>query len=132
MTHIKKHSVQKCPTEREDSMAVMAWARLMVETGQEPRLALLRCGFEGLRLSMGLRMQVKKQSISTGWPDLSISVACHGYHGCFVEVKRLKGGVLQDDQKIMHELLREQGYYVEVCKGADATIRFLKEYLDIK
>ena len=63
------------PTERDESMALVKWAQMMVDTGQEPRLKLLRCGFEGLRLGMGLRMQVKRQSICTGWPDFFLAVA---------------------------------------------------------
>ena len=65
------------PTERQEHDKVIAWARLMVETGQEPRLRFLRSGFEGLRLTMGVRMQVKRQSITTGWPDLFLDGRAH-------------------------------------------------------
>jgi hypothetical protein len=136
-THIKKHSVQKCPTEREDSMAVMAWARLMVETGQEPRLRFLRCGFEGLRLTMGVRMQAKRQMVATGWPDLFLAVPSWDsgkmhYCGLFVELKRLKGGSVSAEQAIMIGDLQSLGYKSIVCRGADHAISEIKRYLGMR
>ena len=127
----------KCPnlpTERQEQDAVLAWARLMVSTGQEPRLSLLRCGFEGLRLSMGVRMQMKRQSISIGWPDLFLSVPSfihepHDYYGLYIELKRLKGGIVSVDQRAMHDELEAQSYCVHVCRGADHTIQTIKDYL---
>jgi hypothetical protein len=134
-THIKKHSVQTVPTEREDSMAVMAWARLMVETGQEPRLRFLRCGFEGLRLTMGVRMQMKRQSVSRGFPDLVLYVPQRypvTYHALFVELKRLKGGTISAEQAIMIGDLQSLGYKSIVCRGADHAISEIKRYLGME
>ena len=122
------------PTEREESLKIASWARMMVETNQEPRLRLLRCGFEGLRLSMGLRMQVKRQSISKGWPDWALFVPQRypvPYHGLLIELKREKGGVLSFDQTIMHKLLEEQGYIVAVAYGGDHAIDIIIKYLGI-
>ena len=124
----------KPPLERDEQTAVVAWARMMADTNQEPRLKLLRCGFEGLRLSMGVRMQCKRQCICNGWPDMFLAVPQRypvPYHGLFIELKRRSGGVVSDEQKYMHQLLREQGYRVEVAKGADAAIKCIKEYLGI-
>jgi hypothetical protein len=132
-----------CPTERQEQDALIRWCRMMVETNQEPRLRLLRCGFEGLRLSMGVRMQMKRQSVSKSWPDIFLSIpfevepfgypiALYEYCGLYIEMKRLKGGIVSDDQKKMHKLLRAQGYKVVVCKGADAAIAEIKAYLGIK
>ena len=130
----------KPPLERDEQTAVVAWARRMADTNQEPRLKLLRCGFEGLRLSMGVRMQCKRQCICNGWPDLMLACPCvdfNGieqveYHGLFIELKRQRGGVVSSEQKYMHQLLREQGYRVEVAKGADAAIKCIKEYLGME
>jgi hypothetical protein len=137
----KKPVTPACPYERDESMAVMRWARNMVETNQEPRLKLLRCGFEGLRLSMGVRMQVKRQSVCSGWPDLFLSVpsteeAADGWvtehiNGLYIELKRQNGGTVSQEQKAMHQLLRVQGYRVVVCRGAVAAIDAICEYLGL-
>lgn len=130
-----------CPTEEQESLALAKWARWMVENNQEPRLKLLRCGFEGLRLPMGLRMKVKRQSVTTGWPDWWLGVPQYKnlefgefkkdlmFMGLYVELKRERGGTVSDEQKEMHALLRDQGYRVDVCKGATAAIRAIKNYL---
>lgn len=137
---MKAHSAIVCPTEREESLKIAAWARLMVETGQEPRLRLLRCGFEGLRLSMGLRMQVKRQSVSSGWPDFFLAVprryqadilVVH-YCGLFIELKRVKGGTVSAEQAIMIGDLQSLGYKAIVCRGADHAISEIKRYLGME
>jgi hypothetical protein len=119
----------------------MAWARLMVSTGQEPRLRLLRCGFEGLRLSMGVRMQMKRQTVSTGWPDLFLAVprmydvrgdtATFQFCGLFIELKRVKGGTVSAEQAIMIGDLQSLGYKAIMCRGADEAIQTIKTYLGI-
>ena len=126
-----------CPLERDEHNRVIAWAKLMVSTGQEPRLRFLRSGFEGLRLSMGVRMQMKRQSISIGWPDLFLSVPSfihepHDYYGLYIELKRLKGGIVSVDQRAMHDELEAQSYCVRVCRGADHAIQTIKDYLGIQ
>jgi hypothetical protein len=128
------------PTERQEHDKLVAWARLMVSTGQEPRLRFLRSGFEGLRLGMGTRMQVKRQSIATGWPDLFLAVPmCLGnnrgetntkwIHGLFIELKRISGGTVSAEQSRMIGDLQSLGYKAIICRGADHAIQTIKEYL---
>jgi hypothetical protein len=120
------------PLEREEHNAVIKWAKLMVSTGQEPRLRFLRSGFEGLRLTMGVRMQVKRQSIATGWPDLVLFVPQRYpvmYHALFIELKRLKGGTVSAEQAVMIGDLNSLGYKAIVCKGAESAINEIKRYL---
>jgi len=141
-SHAKAYPTKAIPTEREESMRIMAWARLMVSTGQEPRLRLLRCGFEGLRLSMGVRMQAKRQMVSTGWPDLFLAVpqrydvrsdtAAVKFHGLFIELKRIKGGTVSAEQAIMIGDLNSLGYRATICRGADAAIKEIKRYLNLE
>lgn len=130
------------PTERQDQEKVVSWARMMVETGQEPRLRFLRCGFEGLRLSMGVRMAVKRQSISTGWPDMFLAVprnyegrfsnVFYQFCGLFIELKRQKRSIVSAEQARMIGDLNSMGYKAVVCKGADHAIETIKQYLGIK
>jgi len=51
--------------------------------------------------------------------------------GLFIELKRRHGGVVSREQKEIHKLLRAQGYRVEVCKGADAAIQAIIDYLGL-
>ena len=128
-----------CPTEYQEQVKIFEWSRLMVATNQEPRLRLLRAGMEGVRLSMGTRVKAKRAGMDSSFPDLFLPVPLFDprilglYHCCglFLELKRLKGGVVSPDQKAMHQALRAQGYRVEVCRGADAAIKCISEYLGI-
>ena len=133
---MKAYKAKAIPTERQEHDKTIAWARLMVETGQEPRLRFLRSGFEGIRLTMGVRMQVKRQSIATGWPDLFLAVPRFSrleqtYYGLFIELKRLKGGTVSSEQAIMIGDLQSLGYKAIECRGADHAISEIKRYLGI-
>ena len=129
----KAASKQFMPTERQEQDKVLAWARLMVSIGHH-HLRFLRCGFEGLRLSMGVRMQAKRQSVSTGWPDMVLFVPQRypvTYHGLFIELKRLKGGTVSAEQARMIGDLNSLGYKAIMCRGADHAINEIKRYLGI-
>ena len=137
-----------CPTEYAEQCKIIAWSRLMVATNQEPRLRLLRAGMEGVRLTIGTRVKAKRAGMDSAWPDLWLSIPKYEYiipastgtdrplrivsYGLYVEVKRLKGGTVSPEQKSMHQALREQGYRVEVAKGADAAIKCIKDYLGME
>ena len=128
-----------CPTEYAEQCKIFEWSRLMVATNQEPRLRLLRAGMEGVRLTIGTRVKAKRAGMDSSWPDLflAVAMATHesgmwGFHGLFLELKRLKGGTVSPEQKAMHQALREQGYRVEVCRGADAAIATIKDYLGME
>ena len=131
-----------CPTEYAEQCKIFEWSRLMVATNQEPRLRLLRAGMEGVRLSIGTRVKAKRAGMDSSWPDLFLAVpvrkeCCEGWlleHTCglFIELKRLKGSTASPGQKAMHELLRAQGYRVDVCNGADVAIKCIKDYLGME
>jgi hypothetical protein len=80
-------------------------------------------------------MQVKRQSIATGWPDLFLAVPQRypvPYHGLFIELKRLKSCTVSSEQAIMIGDLNSLGYKAIVCKGADHAINNIKKYLGME
>ena len=92
---------------------------------------------------MGVRMQVKRQTVSVGFPDLFLAVPmCLGnnrgetntkwIHGLFIELKRIKGGSVSSEQAIMIGDLQSLGYKAIVCRGADAAISEIKRYLGME
>jgi hypothetical protein len=124
--------------EHSEQCAVIDWAR--ASEGREPRLGLLYAIPNGASLpykhsKSGARyspeaIRLKSEGLLPGIPDLCIPVSCHGYHSLYIEMKA-EGGALTDNQKIVIELLREQGHLVEVCYGAESAIRVLENYLDM-
>jgi hypothetical protein len=131
------------PTEYDDQCKVIAWARMMVETGQEPRLDLLHGDSSGVRVPIGCAVKMKRAGAIKGFPDLFLPImsgtfstapenTLYHFGGLFIELKRRKGGRVSPEQSIIHEMLRRNGYHVEVCRGADAAIEAIKWYLGIE
>lgn len=117
-----------CPTEFDEQAAVVRWAAMCAEHG-ERRLELLHGDSSGVRLSIGAAVKAKRAGRKAGWPDLFLAVKTFDYSGLFVEMKRETGGVLSPEQKKLHARLREQGYAVVVCRGANEAINAIKDYL---
>ncbi len=76
-------------------------------------------------------VRMKQEGVRRGPPDINVDVARQGYHGLRIEMKRQRGGSLSPDQKAWHILLREHGYHVAVCYGAEPAWNTLLSYLGI-
>ena len=131
----------KCPTEFQEQSDVIKWARCLAAAGDD-RLKLLHADASGVRVPIGCAVKMKRAGSVKGWPDLFLPVLGGpfakapekiGYHwsGLFIELKRETGGVVSKEQKYLHLLLREQGYAVVVCRGANQAINAIKNYLGI-
>ena len=57
--------------------------------------------------------------MKAGVPDMVFPNPRGFFHGYYQEMKRRKGGVVSPDQFLWIEVLRGQGYCVDVAKGAD-------------
>lgn len=117
------------PEEWREQAIVFDWARLM-ET-RHPELSLLQGSLNGVRLPIGLAVKAKRQGLKRGYPDIFLPVSRNGFHGLFIELKRVEGGVVSKDQRHIHSRLRAEGYFVDVCKGAEHAILVIRTYLGI-
>lgn len=97
-----------------------------------PELQLVSGSMNGMRVGPAVRSQLKKQGLRRGIPDIDVPVARHGSHGLKIELKRVSGGAVSEDQERMHELLKLQGYSVIVCYGWRNAVDIIKKYLNIK
>lgn len=75
-------------------------------------------------------VNLKRQGVKAGVPDLNLPIALHGFHGLYIEMKFGKNKTTEK-QKWWLEQLQKQGYKTAVCYGADEAIDTIKEYLDI-
>jgi len=126
---MKKQDVYM-PSEFQEQCEIFIFAQIMVDTGQHPELALLNGSLNGVRLNIGQAVKAKRAGMKRGFPDIFLPVARGGYHGLFIELKRIKGGVVSPYQKQWLNDLTDQGYFACVCRGADAANRLLVKYLD--
>jgi len=126
------------PTEFEEQVAVIEWSRMMARF--DFRLYLLHGDSSGVRVPIGCAVKMKKAGEIKGWPDLFLAapvISWNGdeqveYHGLFIELKRRKQGKVSSEQLVIHDLLRKQGYRVEVCHGSGEAIKVIKDYLGIE
>ncbi len=109
------------PTEHQEQVKVVTYLR-------KANVLFYAVPNEAKR-SMRLGAWMKAQGMQPGIPDLCIPIARGGYHGLFLELKRLKGGVVSESQKFWIDALTKEGYFAVVCKGADAAIDEIQKYL---
>ena len=115
------------PSEDDEQAAVMEWAVLMEK--QFPELALLFHIANGGYRHPATASRMKKLGVKAGVPDLFLPVPRGQSHGLWVEMKRVRGGRVSEDQKAWIEALTKQGYRAEVAHGAEEACDFLYKYL---
>jgi hypothetical protein len=98
----------RIPTEHEEQREVVKWFR---QTHRGVRIFAIPNG--GQR-SLAAAARLKVEGVSAGVPDLFIPA----WH-LWIEMKRVKGGVLSAEQKDWIKYLEEVGYCAKVCKGAE-------------
>lgn len=118
------------PSESSEQIDVIQWCNRNKE--KYPLLCLIFAIPNGGVRHIATAARLKLEGVKKGVPDLMLPVARKGYHGLFIEMKRIKGGSVSPDQKQWKENLREQGYAVVIAKGAIRAITIIAAYLDIK
>lgn len=74
----------------------------------------------------------KRLGTRAGFPDILIPYARRSYHGLYIELKRVSGGVLSDYQKWWATHLLNEGYMWEVCYGCAHAQQVICHYMDIE
>jgi hypothetical protein len=71
----------------------------------------------------------QNMGVQSGIPDLFVIV---GNRVVGVEMKRIKGGVISENQKVWIERLNNANIPTKVCKGALEAIEYIKEMQNVK
>lgn len=116
----------KQPTEHQEQKAVVQWFDLQYPEFSGRLFAVPNAGAGAQKGQSG---KMKAEGTRSGVPDLFLPVARHGFIGLFIEMKRRTGGSLSAEQSGWLEFLGKQGYMAVVCKGADAAIETIRNYL---
>lgn len=78
-------------------------------------------------------VNLKKEGVVSGIPDLFLPVAAKGFHGLYIEMKIKKNSSkLTENQLKWGMLLTKQGYLVMVCYSWIEAAKLLVEYVGIK
>lgn len=124
----KKVSIILCPTEYAEQCSIFRRAQL--HSRQWPELRFLNGSMTGVRLTIGQAVKSKNTGMKRGFPDIFLPVKRGNYSGLFIELKRIKGGRIDPEQKIWATMLISQDYRHEFCKGADAAWEVIIDYLN--
>ena len=120
---VAKKKVSLCLTEDQEQTKLVVW----LEKNNIDFFAIPNGGKRNLMEALKL----KRTGVKSGIPDLCIPISLEPYHGLYIELKRVKGGIVSGTQTYWINKLRENGYKVEVCKGADAAKVVVSEYLKL-
>lgn len=119
------------PYESDEQKSVVRWAK--DAQIKWPELALLYAVPNGAMLGGKNRFaqvnNLKAQGLRVGVPDLVLPVARGDWFGAYLEMKRLKDGVWDVEQKWWADKLKEQGYLCGLARGHKAGIDFFVAYL---
>lgn len=106
----------RIPTEHEEQREIVKWFR---QTFVGVRIFAIPNG--GAR-SITTAAKLKVEGVSAGVPDLYVPA-----WKLWIEMKRVKGGVVDKIQKDWHEYLTSIGDTVIVCRGADEAKQMIKQ-----
>ena len=116
--------------EAAEQAALISWARIQAK--EIPELVRLYAVPNGGSRHMLEAVNLKRQGVKPGVPDLCLPVPRHGRHGLYIEMKRVKGGTTSKEQKDWIAYLNDAGYVAVVCKGFDEARLAILEYLNPK
>ncbi len=69
------------------------------------------------------------EGLKAGVPDLCICEARGDHHGLYIELKRERGGTVSPEQEYWLEALDQRGYRAIVCRGFEAAVRAIEDFL---
>ncbi len=112
-------------SEAAEQEALFHWARLAA--GRLPELAYM-FHVPNARPNRFERMNMGRQGVKRGVPDIMLLVARGGYHGLLIELK-IEGGSVSPTQEAFLAFAREQGYQALVCWGWTQAKDAIESYL---
>lgn len=127
-------------TEHAEQTELMRWTREAETLRDYPEVELLFAIPNGAKLPYTGRgrgryskeaVNLKREGLKPGVPDLFLPVPRGVYNGLFIELKSLrKGAKVSDDQLWWIKMLTVQGFRVEVCRGFEAARDEIIKYLE--
>lgn len=117
--------MQKVPSEHLEQVTLINWYD--AQYGDKLLFAIPNGGWRNKTTAMNL----KREGVRPGVPDLFFAVPNSQYHGLFIEMKRTKNSSTSKEQKEWIKYLNEAGYKAVVCKGWLEAKEVIECYLNI-
>lgn len=74
-------------------------------------------------------VNLKKQGVKPGVPDVCLPVPRGGFAALYIEMKRIRGGKASDEQKDWVSRLKGAGNAAFVCKGCEEAWKIIQDYI---
>lgn len=116
-------------SEHDEQVSLFQWAAM--QHGKYPELALMFAVPNGGLRNATVAAKLKAEGVKPGVPDIFLPVARGGYHGLFIEMKRIRGGKLSTEQALWITELLEQRYAVYKCEGWVKAKECIEQYLKL-
>lgn len=116
-------------TESKMQQQIIKWARACEFI--YPELKLLHSIPNGAAVSANNRKRLVSEGLLKGIPDMFLPVPRGTFHGFYIELKTEKGR-LSTDQKVVIEMLKRQGFKVEIIKDFHDAVNQIENYLKLK
>lgn len=107
---------------------LFSWAEY--QRAKYPELELLYHIPNGGKRDARTAVNLKRQGVKAGVPDLHLPVSRGSYHGLYIELKVGKNKTTQLQDKWLSEL-NKQGYLAIVCYGWQEAAQQLINYLEL-
>ena len=119
-------------SEHEHQAALFHWAEM--EAKKIPELDMLFAVPNGGHRHAAVAAKLKLEGVKSGYPDIGLDVARHGFHGLRIELKKPKcgksaAGRLSKPQADWLQKLSDQGYMAVCCVGWEAAKETIEGYL---
>lgn len=116
------------PTEHQEQVALIDWWRLAHRSVALPEFALFAVPNGGLR-SPRTAARLKAEGVRAGVPDLVLAVSRGTFHGAYIELKRLRGSSVRENQVTFGKYLADASYAYCVARGWVEARDFIRGYL---
>jgi len=111
------------PTEHDEQSALFQWAAM------KPELKTMFAIPNAAKRSFRLAAMMKAEGLKSGVPDILLPLARNGYHGLFIEMKRVKGSTTSKSQLAWLQALTSADYKAVICKGFDEARETIEDYI---
>lgn len=118
------------PSESVEQQTLFKWAKLYEPLHPELKM-MYHIPNEGKRSYASGRRMIA-EGLKRGVPDICLPVARGGYHGLYIELKRLKGGKITPAQTEWLGMLRDAGYMAKMCKGWEEASNVILRYIELE
>lgn len=127
---IQPEDMARSGSEDGHQLAILLWAAYNLN--KYPDLKWLHHSPNGGFRNIREAAKLKAMGVKRGFPDLNLLVKRGEYKGLFIELKKIKGGVVSDEQGEWKAHLNREGFYATVCYGYLEAIAVITNYLELE